>query len=86
MKKKEIENQVEKDWNTNATFPICRKRHCVGTAMNENDVSSVDSVEKRPICGGELERGYFIGNRGLWWDTKEHTYLGGGDRLGKYRH
>jgi hypothetical protein len=28
--------------------------------MNERDVSSMDSLEKCPICGGKLERGYAV--------------------------
>jgi hypothetical protein len=52
--------------------------------MNEGEVSSVDSVMKCPICGGELTRGYVIAYRGFWWDTEKHTYIGEGERLGKY--
>jgi hypothetical protein len=52
--------------------------------MNENEVSSVNSVKKCPICSGELERGYAIVYRGFWRDTKKHTYIGGGECLGKY--
>jgi hypothetical protein len=52
--------------------------------MDENEASSVHSVKKCPICGGELERGYVIAYRGFWWDTKKHTYIGAGERLMKY--
>jgi len=34
--------------------------------MTQSKASSLDSVGKCPICGGELERGYFVGYRGLW--------------------
>ena len=45
--------------------------------MNETEVSSVNSVKKCPICGGELERGYVIAYKWLWWDTERHTFRGG---------
>jgi hypothetical protein len=45
--------------------------------MNETEVSSVNSVKKCPICGGELEIGYVIAYKWLWWDTKRHTFRGG---------
>jgi hypothetical protein len=52
--------------------------------MNENEASSVHSVKKCPICGGELERGYAIVYRGFWWDTEKHTFRGGEELLSKY--
>jgi len=51
--------------------------------MNENEVSSVDSVKTCPICGVALEKGYAIVYRQFWWDTEKHTWQGGGERLTK---
>jgi predicted CxxxxCH...CXXCH cytochrome family protein len=50
-------------------------------AMNENEVTSVDSVKKCPICDGELERGYAIAYRGFWWDTQKRTLRAGKMKL-----
>jgi predicted nucleic-acid-binding Zn-ribbon protein len=51
--------------------------------MNESGVSSVDSFEKCPKCGGTLNRGY-VTTAGLWWDYEKHPLGGGGERLSKF--
>jgi hypothetical protein len=52
--------------------------------MNGNEVSNVDSVNKCPICGWEIERGYAVTSRGLWWATEKHAFSRGGKLLSKY--
>jgi len=51
--------------------------------MNERDVPSMDSLEKCPICGGELDRGYAIATE-LWWDTEKHDWQPGEELLSKW--
>jgi hypothetical protein len=45
--------------------------------MNENEVSTVDSVKKCPICGGVLERGYAIVYRGCDGTQKNILFVEG---------
>jgi hypothetical protein len=33
---------------------------------------------KCPHCGGEVENGFLITLRPLWWDTKKHTLTAAG--------
>jgi len=36
------------------------------------EFSKLASVQKCPVCGGKLDRGYVIPPRGIAWDTKKH--------------
>jgi len=42
----------------------------------------VSEVKKCPECCGEMEKGFLIAPRPLWWDTKKHSWAAyGGERL-----
>lgn len=36
------------------------------------EFSGISSVKKCPICGGELEEGYFNAPRGVYWSNEKH--------------
>ena len=41
--------------------------------MSKNDeFTTLSSIEKCPICNGNLEKGYFTAPRGIYWGTEKH--------------
>ena len=41
--------------------------------MSENgEFYKIASIKKCPLCGGELERGFFNAPRGVYWSTEKH--------------
>ncbi|MDH5482290.1 MAG: PF20097 family protein [Candidatus Bathyarchaeota archaeon] len=42
--------------------------------MSENEVfSKLASIITCPICGGELEKGFFNAPRGVYWSNRKHV-------------
>ena len=41
----------------------------------------MSELKKCPRCQGELEQGFLVTNHPLWWDTKEHLLIVGGEQL-----
>jgi hypothetical protein len=52
--------------------------------VSEEDFSELSKIAKCPICGGELEKGYAIVSKSMWWDTEKHDFRGGEERLTDY--
>ena len=40
--------------------------------MNAKEFLRLSSIKKCPLCGGELEEGYMLAPRGIYWDTKSN--------------
>lgn len=38
----------------------------------KEEFSRLSSVKKCPVCGGETEKGYVHGIRGIYWSTKKY--------------
>jgi hypothetical protein len=41
----------------------------------------LSEVKKCPKCGGEMEKGFLVTPRPLWWDTEKHSVNAGGEKL-----
>jgi len=41
----------------------------------------MSEVKKCPECGGEMEKGFLISPRTLWWNTQKQEVFLGGEQL-----
>jgi hypothetical protein len=40
----------------------------------DGEFSRIASIKKCPICGGELEKGFFNAPKGVYWRAEKNTH------------
>jgi len=48
------------------------KRSQTVKGRSKEDFSRLACIKKCPVCSGELEEGYMLAPRGMYWDTRRH--------------